>query len=45
MCELANLLIADIDAVAYDFRDSYEASVKRSAEYARNYLTREIGIV
>ena len=45
MCNLANALIKEIDDVAYDFRDSYEGTVKRASEYARDYLTKEIGII
>jgi len=44
MCTLANLIIAGIDAVGYDFRNSYEGSVRKAADYAKKFLTEEIGI-
>lgn len=44
MCDLANNLISKIDDVAYKNKDSYEFSIKRSAEYAEKFLTEQIGI-
>lgn len=44
MCDLANSLISRIDDVAYKNKDSYEFSIKRSAEYAGKFITEKIGI-
>lgn len=44
MCELVNELVSEIDSVSYDFKDSYEHSVKKSSEYAKNFLTEKLGI-
>lgn len=42
MCDLVNSLISKIDDVAYKNKDSYEFSIKRSAEYAGKFLTKKI---
>lgn len=44
ICELVNELVSEIDSVSYDFKDSYEHSVKKASEYAKNFLTKELGI-
>ena len=44
MCELANGIISDISAVARDFRDDHQGSVKKCAQYAESFLTETIGI-
>lgn len=44
MCELVESLIVQIDNVYNINKDSYEHSVKVSAEYASNFLTNRIGI-
>lgn len=44
LCRLTSELVDVIDSVGYDFKDSYEYSVKRSSEYAQNFLTETIGI-
>lgn len=44
MCELVNNLVARIDAIGYEFRDSQEFSVKRASDYAKNFLTKTLGI-
>jgi hypothetical protein len=44
LCHLANLIIIEIDSVAYENKDRYEHSMKIMAEYAANFLTNEIGI-
>jgi len=44
MCELVNNLITDIDNVSTQNSDAREFSVKRAAEYASNFLTKNIGI-
>ena len=45
MCKLANDLIIEIDNVACYNRKNNAFSVKRSADYASNFLTKTIGIV
>lgn len=44
LCELTNELVSEIDKVSYDFKDSYEFSVKRASDYAYNFLKNTIGI-
>lgn len=44
MCQLVNELVSEIDSVSYDFRDNYEHSVKKASEYAKHFLTEELGI-
>lgn len=44
MCGLVNELVSEIDSVSYDFKDSYEHSVKKASDYAKNFLTKELGI-
>lgn len=44
MCDLTNRLIMQIDNVAYKYKDSYEHSVKRAADYAADALTNTFGI-
>lgn len=44
MCELVDDLIVEIDSVHYYNRNSHEASVKRAADYANDFLTNTIGI-
>ncbi len=44
MCELVNNLITQIDDVHYRNKDSYEFSVKRSADFAHDFLTNSVGI-
>jgi len=44
MCNLVNNLIIDIDDMAYQNKDAREFSVKRSVEFARDFLTKTIGI-
>ena len=44
MCELVNNLITQIDDVSYRNRESHEFSVKRSADFAKDFLTNSVGI-
>ncbi|HEY4755800.1 MAG TPA: hypothetical protein VIH28_07090 [Ignavibacteriaceae bacterium] len=44
MCELMNEIHSAIDAVAYDFKDDHQASIKNAVEYANNFLNK-LGIV
>lgn len=44
LCELAEHLVCVIDEVAYRNKDSYEYSVKRSGEYAFNFINKNLGI-
>lgn len=44
MVDLTNRLIMQIDNVAYKYKDSYEHSVKRAADYASKFLTETVGI-
>ena len=44
MTSTVELLIRDIDAVAYDNRNSKEFSVKRSANFASKFLKDDLGI-
>ena len=38
LCDLVRNLVSEIDSVAYDFKDSYEFSVKRASDYANDFL-------
>lgn len=44
MCELMDEIHTAIDAVAYDFKDDKQASVKRCCDYANQFLGK-LGIV
>lgn len=44
MCDLTNRLIGQIDNIAFKYKDSYEHSVKRAADYAADALTNTFGI-
>jgi uncharacterized protein YaaR (DUF327 family) len=44
LCAVVNELVTDIDNVAYHYKDSQEYSVKRAADYAKNFLTNTLGI-
>jgi hypothetical protein len=45
LCELVDILVSAIDSVAYENKDSHEHSVKEMASYAKNFLTKTLGIV
>lgn len=38
LCELMNKIHTDIDAVAYDFKDDKQKSVKEACDYANKFL-------
>ena len=44
MCELANDLIKEIDAVGYDFKDDHQGSIRKCSDYAQKFLTETVGI-
>jgi len=44
LCELVDNLVGKIDNVNYENEDSKEFSVKRSADFAKNFLTETLGI-
>jgi hypothetical protein len=44
MCDLVNRLVTKIDEVAYDNKDRHEYSMKRAGEYAKDFLTKTLGI-
>lgn len=44
LCDIIESLICDIDSVAYENRDRYEFSMKRSAEFASSFLKDRLGI-
>ena len=44
MCELMNEIHTAIDAVAYDFKDDKQGSVKACVDFADNFLNK-LGIV
>jgi len=44
LCELVDDLVSAIDGVAYKHKDSYEYSRKRAADYASNFMTKNLGI-
>lgn len=44
LCELANEIVTAIDYVSYNYKNSREFSVNRASEYAKKFLTEELGI-
>lgn len=44
MCYLVDNLVCNIDAVAYNNKDSKEHSVKEMADYASNFLSEQLRI-
>jgi hypothetical protein len=44
MCALVNDLVTEIDAIAYLHKDSYEHSRKQCGQYAKDFLTKTLGI-
>jgi len=44
LCTIVDNLVAKIDEIAYKYKDAHEHSVKRSAEYAHNFIINTIGI-
>ena len=44
MCQLANDIIAEIDAVGYDFKDDKQGSIRKCSDYAQEFLTKTVGI-
>lgn len=44
MCDLVNKLVTEIDDVAYENKNRQEYSVKKSADYASNFITKTLGI-
>lgn len=44
MCELVNNLVSEIDRVQYENRYAHQGSIKRSVEYAGDFLTNKLGI-
>ena len=44
MCKLVNNLVTEINYVAYYYKDRQEHSMKIMGEYAKNFLTIELGI-
>ncbi len=45
LCNLVDSLVTDIDNVAYKNERASEFSKKRAAEFAANFLTKNLGIV
>lgn len=45
MCHLVNVLITEIDEVAYRNKDRTEGSMKIAGEYASNFLTKDLGLI
>ena len=43
MCALMDLIHSDLDAIAYDYRNDKQFSIKRSVEYVDEFLDK-IGI-
>lgn len=39
MCELAEQIIYDVNCLAFDFRDSHEASIRKSCEVADTFIS------
>lgn len=44
MCSLVNHLVGKIDDVNFRNKDSHELSVVKAANYASEFLTKELGI-
>jgi len=44
LCELVDSLVRDIDEVHYRNKDAQEYSVKRAADYARNFIDNTLSI-
>lgn len=38
MCAIMDAIHSDVDAVAFDFRNYHEASIKKANEYAKVFL-------
>ena len=44
MCELVHDLVILIDDVSFYNRDAREASVRKAADYAKNFLEKDLGM-
>lgn len=44
MCKLVQDLVVLIDDMEFDNRDAREASVRQAADYAKNFLEKDLGI-
>lgn len=44
MCELVHDLVILIDDMAFDNRNAREDSVRQAADYAKNFLEKDLGI-
>ena len=44
LCSVVEILLLDIDEVAFRNKDSHEYSVKRAADYAKDFLTHKVKI-
>ncbi len=44
LCNLVDDLVAKINNVSYNNLDAHEYSIKRSADYAADFLTKTLGI-
>lgn len=44
LCYIVDELVTDIDDVSYNNQDRQEFSMKRSGEFASNFLTKDLGI-
>lgn len=44
LCELTEILVSEIDYVAYKYKDRQEFSVKRASDFASNFLKQNLGI-
>lgn len=44
LCYIVNELVSDIDDVSYNNQGRQEFSMKRTGEFASNFLTKDLGI-